>query len=93
MMVMIMMMRVSIVSVVEARTIGSGIKAHALNIAATDDFSILPTTFDALVGVFVESGKVFPEFLVGRGYRITILHGGEPASQLPEGVGVELVLM
>ena len=90
---MIMIMRIFIVSVVEARTFGSGIKAHALNIAATDDFSILPSTFDALVGVFVEGGKVFPEFLVGHGYRITILYRGKPTSQLPEGVGVEFVLM
>jgi hypothetical protein len=57
------------------------------------DFTIFTATFDALIGILVKIGKVFPELFVSGMDDIAVLDGSEFSRQSPDGGGVEFILM
>jgi len=57
------------------------------------DFTVLPSTFDALVAVLVKIGKVLPQLLVSSMNDISIFDGGELGCQGSNCGNVEFVLM
>jgi hypothetical protein len=56
------------------------------------DFAVFASSLDALVAVFVQTGKVCPETAVVWRHRVRV-DIGEPQCQISEGCCVEFVLM
>lgn len=57
------------------------------------NFSILSSTLNALVTIFVKIGKVLPKFLVGGIDKVTIFNGCKLGSKIADGRCVEFVLV
>jgi hypothetical protein len=57
------------------------------------DLAILPAAFNSLIGILVKIGKVLPQFFVSSVDNLAVLNGSEFGRQVPDGGGVEFVLM
>jgi hypothetical protein len=55
--------------------------------------TVFAAAFDALVGILVQRGKVFPKLFVCYRYVVTGSNGGEFLSEVTECCSVELVLV
>lgn len=57
------------------------------------DFTMLSTTLDSLVAVFVQVGKVLPQVPVGLGDCVVVRQGSKLVGESRDSVDMELVLV
>jgi hypothetical protein len=59
----------------------------------TRDFAVLASALYSLVAVFIQGGKVLPQFVILWGHWITFSHVGELGGQMPESPSMKFVLV